>query len=111
VAVLRNIQAALTREPYPGAGDERLDLMAVLHAYTSGGAWAAHREHVTGRLVPGLAADLVLLGGDIETTAPGAIFRRTPCGVTCSSQCRGRMSGPLRPMSASIADPMRLTPC
>lgn len=73
VSVLRGIAAALTRMPYQGARDERLGLMAVLCAYTAGGAWAAHRDHVTGRLRPGLAADLVLLGGDIEATAPAAI--------------------------------------
>ena len=69
VNVLRGIQAALTRVPFAGAADERLSLMDTLYAYTAGGAWAAHREGVTGRLVPGLAADLVLLDGDIEATA------------------------------------------
>lgn len=73
VSVLRGIAAALTRPVYDGARDERLDLMRVLHAYTAGGAWAAHREHVTGCLRPGLAADLVLLGGDIEAVPPAAI--------------------------------------
>ncbi|MCV2446127.1 amidohydrolase [Paracoccus sp. DMF] len=73
VSVLRGIAAALTRRPYDGARDERLSLMQVLHAYTAGGAWAAHRDHVTGTLRPGLAADLVMLGGDIEATAPAAI--------------------------------------
>ncbi len=93
VAVLRNIQAALTRQPYPGAGDERLDLMQVLHAYTAGGAWAAHRDHVTGRLVPGLAGDLLLLGGDIEATAPGDIgamgIALTVCGGRITHQAPG----------------------
>lgn len=73
VSVLRGISAALTRRPYDGARDERLSLMEVLHAYTAGGAWAAHRDHVTGSLRPGLAADLVLLGGDIETARPESI--------------------------------------
>lgn len=73
VSVLRGIAAALTRQPYEGARDERLSLMQVLRAYTAGGAWAAHRDHVTGTLRPGLAADLVLLGGDIETTPPGLV--------------------------------------
>lgn len=73
VSVLRGISAALTRTPYDGAGDERLTLMEVLHAYTAGGAWAAHRDHVTGTLSPGLAADLVMLGGDIEATEPADI--------------------------------------
>ncbi len=73
VAVLRGIQAALTRAPYDSCADERLDLMDVLYAYTAGGAWAAHREHVAGRLVAGMAADLVLLGGDIESVAASGI--------------------------------------
>ena len=73
VSVLRGIAAALTRIPYDGARDERLSLLEVLHAYTAGGAWAAHRDHVTGRLSPGLAADLVMLGGDIEATEPSRI--------------------------------------
>ncbi|WP_314187531.1 amidohydrolase [Paracoccus yeei] len=73
VSVLRGIAAALTRAPYDGARDERLSLAEVLHAYTAGGAWAAHRDHVTGTLRPGLAADLVLLGGDIEAVEPARI--------------------------------------
>jgi predicted amidohydrolase YtcJ len=71
VSVMRGLQAALTRVPYVGADDERLDLMQSLYAYTAGGAWAAHMENLTGRLVPGLAADLVLIDGDIEAIAPG----------------------------------------
>ena len=69
ISVLMGLQAALTRVPYAGAADERLGLMDSLHADTAGGAIAAHREALTGRLVPGLSADLVLLGGDIEAVA------------------------------------------
>lgn len=67
VSVMRGIQAALTRAPFDGAGDERLSLMETLHAYTAGGAWAGHLDDLTGTLRPGLAADLVLIDGDIET--------------------------------------------
>lgn len=75
VSVLRGIGAALTRKTYdaPGARDERVDLMRVLHAYTAGGAWAAHMNGLTGMLRPGLAADIVVLSGDIEATAPEAV--------------------------------------
>ncbi|MBL9050903.1 MAG: amidohydrolase [Tabrizicola sp.] len=66
VSVMRGIQAALTRVPYEGAGDERVGLMDCLRAYTAGGAWAAHMEGLTGKLRAGLAADLVLIDGDIE---------------------------------------------
>ncbi len=69
VSVLRGIQAALTRPTYAGAADQRLGLMAVLYAYTAGGAWAAHMEDLVGQLKVGMAADLVLLGGDIEAVA------------------------------------------
>lgn len=67
VSVMRGLQAALTRRPFSGdCTDERLGLMESLYAYTAGGAWAAGMDHITGRLVPGLAADLVLIEGDIE---------------------------------------------
>ena len=66
VSVMRGIQAALTRVPYDGATDERLSLLETLHAYTAGGAWAARLEDLTGTLRAGLAADLVLIDGDIE---------------------------------------------
>ena len=50
-----------------------MGLGRTLHAYTAGGAWAAHWDHVTGTLSPGMAADVVVLSGDIEATAPEAI--------------------------------------
>ena len=73
VSVMRGIQAALTRVPFDGARDERLGLMETLRAYTAGGAWAAHLEGLTGILRQGLAADLVLIDGDIESIPPGQI--------------------------------------
>jgi predicted amidohydrolase YtcJ len=73
VSVMRGLQAALTRVPYAGCGDETLGLMDTLRAYTAGGAWAAHWEGLTGRLRPGLAADLVLLDGDVEAIPAGQL--------------------------------------
>ncbi len=70
VSVLRGMKAALCRVPYDGAADERLDLMDSLYAYTAGGAWVAHLDHLTGCLKPGMAADLVLIDGDFEATSP-----------------------------------------
>ncbi|MFZ1727579.1 MAG: amidohydrolase [Albidovulum sp.] len=86
VSVLRGIGAALTRPTYdaPGCTDQRVPLMEVLRAYTAGGAWAAHRDEVTGTLRPGLAADIVVLSGDIEATGPAAVadmsIKLTICG-------------------------------
>jgi hypothetical protein len=81
VSVMRGIQAALTRKPFEGAADERLGLMETLRAYTAGGAWAAHLEGVTGTLRAGLAADLVLIDGDIEVI-PAAQIGATGIALT-----------------------------
>lgn len=81
VSVMRGIQSAMTRIPYEGAGDERVGLMEVLRAYTSGGARAAHMEALTGMLKPGLAADLVLIDGDIEAI-PAERLGRTGIALT-----------------------------
>jgi predicted amidohydrolase YtcJ len=67
VSVMRGLGASQMRKPYEGGQDERLGLMESLHAYTAGGAWAAHHDGITGRLEPGLAADLVLIDDDVET--------------------------------------------
>lgn len=86
VSILRGLKAALTRPTYPGAQDERLSLHQALHAYTAGGAWAAHREHVTGTLRPGMAADLVLLSGDIEAVPPEEIDRLSVALTICGGR-------------------------
>ncbi len=93
VSVLRGIQASLTRQPFDGAQDQRLDLMSTLHAYTAGGAWAAHSDHLTGRIIPGLAGDLVMLDGDIEAVAKADIgnmgIALTICGGKITHQLTG----------------------
>jgi predicted amidohydrolase YtcJ len=83
VSVMRGIQAALTRLPYEGCPDERVGLMEVLRAYTAGGAWAAHMDALTGTLRVGLAADLVLIDGDIETI-PADRIGQTGIALTIS---------------------------
>lgn len=88
ISVMRGLKAALTRHPYEGAKDECLTLMASLHAYTAGGAWAAHREAVTGTLREGMAGDLVVLGCDIESTPPEDLDRH-PVALTV---CGGRIT-------------------
>ena len=73
ISVLRGIQAALTRPTYEGAADQRVPLAEVLRAYTAGGARAAPMDRLTGTLRPGMAADIVVLSGDIEATAPEGV--------------------------------------
>lgn len=74
ISPLAGIQAAMTRKNWlPGLPDQRLPLRDVLAAYTSGGAYVGFTEGETGMLRPGLRADLALLSGDIEATAPEKI--------------------------------------
>jgi predicted amidohydrolase YtcJ len=84
ISIMRGIGAALTRPVYEGAEDQRVPLLDVLRAYTAGGAWAAHRDHLTGTLRAGMAADIVVLSGDIEGTEPEAVAKMgialTICG-------------------------------
>jgi predicted amidohydrolase YtcJ len=83
---LRGIQAALERPVFEGAGDERLDLHAVLAAYTSGGAWAEHAEDRKGMLKAGYLADIVVLDGDIEATEPGRIGQMQVAQTICGGR-------------------------
>ena len=88
VSVMRGVQAALTRVPYDGSADERVGLFATLYAYTAGGAWAAHLEGLTGTLRAGLAADFVLVDGDIEAI-PTSRIGATRIALTV---CGGRVT-------------------
>lgn len=89
VSVMRGLQAAVTRQPFAeDCADERLSLIDSLEAYTSGGAWAAHRDHVTGRLMPGLAGDLVMIDGDVEGI-PSDMLGQTGIALTV---CGGRIT-------------------
>ena len=47
---------------------ERVDLETMLLAYTSNGAWGMHQDETTGRLMVGMAADIVVLSEDLFTT-------------------------------------------
>ena len=93
VNVMRGLQAALTRVPYEGAADERLSLMDSLYAYTAGGAWAGHMDHLTGVLRVGMAADVVVIDGDIEAIAADKLGQTgialTVCGGKITHQAAG----------------------
>lgn len=84
---LLGIQTALTRQPHlPGLPDQRLRLLDVLKAFTTNGAYAGFMEHMTGRIAPGLLADLVLLSGDIETTPPERIAEMAVAMTMCDGK-------------------------
>lgn len=90
ISVLRGIGAALTRPSYEGAADQRVPLMEVLRAYTAAGAWAAHMDRLTGTLRPGMAADLVVLSGDIEAAAPAEISGMAVALTVCGGRVTHR---------------------
>ncbi len=64
------IHCALTRTPWgTDMPDQRISLDECLTAYTTAGAFADFTEDHRGALKEGLAADLVLIGGDLEDLA------------------------------------------
>ncbi len=97
-SAMRSLQAVLTRPTYAGAGDERVDLPTALRAYTVGGARAAHLEALTGTLRPGLAADLVLIDGDIEAI-PANRLGKTTIALTIAG---GRVTHDPKGMTGSV---------
>jgi hypothetical protein len=71
---LISIQAAMTRKQWrKELPDQKLTLAEAIAGYTRDGAFAEFREDRKGRLRPGMLADIVVLGGDIERQDPEAI--------------------------------------
>ena len=66
---LENLQAAVAPQNLgPEWPDQSLPLLDCLECYTATNAWMAFRENLHGRLMPGLAADITVLNGNIENT-------------------------------------------
>jgi predicted amidohydrolase YtcJ len=70
-AVTRRDPSGLTPDALNEA--EAMTLADMIEAYTANGAYLAHREDETGRLMPGYKADLVVLGANLFTLAPSEI--------------------------------------
>jgi len=62
VAVTRRVPSQPHAEPL--LPDQAISLEAALAAFTEGSAYVNHRDHETGRLEAGFAADVILLNGD-----------------------------------------------
>ena len=54
----------------PWIPSERVSLPRLLAAYTTGGAYANHREHETGSLEPGKSADFIVIDRDLFAFRP-----------------------------------------
>ncbi|BCH14882.1 hypothetical protein MesoLjLa_17330 [Mesorhizobium sp. L-2-11] len=81
------IQAAVLRKPWAESDpDQSFSLHESLGGYTVEGAYAEFMEHRKGRLKPGFMADLVVLSGDIEATAPEALHTVRPATTICGGK-------------------------
>ncbi len=82
VDVMANIQSALAPQQLgPEWPDQSQTLMETLTSYTATNAWTAFKEDHHGRLCPGLAADIVILDGDIERQ-PTTALAELPIALT-----------------------------
>jgi predicted amidohydrolase YtcJ len=78
---LEGIFAARTRMKAGGKAEEtllpeqRLDGAAALSGFTSGAAWASRQDGRRGRLLPGYACDLTVLGVDPTKCAPADLLK------------------------------------
>jgi predicted amidohydrolase YtcJ len=75
VAVNRVLSERLGRPGMPECEDpflpdQAITVDAAVDAFTSGVAWVNHAEDVTGRLLPGMRADVAVLDQDLFTIAP-----------------------------------------
>ncbi|MEQ8265160.1 amidohydrolase [Pseudohaliea sp.] len=75
------LHAAVTRQDREGEPPggwrpaERLDRATALSLFTEGAAWAMHEEARLGRLLPGYAADFILVRDDPFAVPPGDLWR------------------------------------
>jgi predicted amidohydrolase YtcJ len=68
---LLGLQAAMTRKTQEGtplSPQEQLSLDDALTLFTSAGAWLSFEESYKGKIMPGMAADLAILDGDLVRT-------------------------------------------
>lgn len=76
---LLGLHAAVTRQDLAGQPEggwlpeQRLSVAEAIAGFTSGAAYAAHRDDHLGKLAPGFRADLTVLRGDPMTVAPSEL--------------------------------------
>ncbi len=84
---LLGIKTAMTRPPvFEGAPDERQSLTDSIAGFTTEGAYAEFTEDRKGILKPGAMADLVILSGDIEASAPERIDELGVAATICGGR-------------------------
>jgi predicted amidohydrolase YtcJ len=84
---LLGMQSAMTQVPLePNCPLQRQGLMETIAAFTSDGAYTEFAEARKGRLKQGLLADVVVLDGDIEATAPAQLSTIKPWVTICDGR-------------------------
>ena len=84
---MHGIQAAVTRRKWQESDpDQRFTLMEAIAAYTVEGAYAELAEDRKGILKEGYFADVTMLDGDIEASAPEEIHTIRPATVICGGR-------------------------
>lgn len=81
----KNLFAMVTRRTKNGTvlgAGQALDMAQAVHAYTACGAYTQFAEDRTGRLDPGLAADIAVLSHDIFDVAPEVTRDAARCDMT-----------------------------
>ena len=75
---IESFYASVTRERADGKAtffpEQSMTRLEALHSYTAAPAWAAFQEEDRGRLIPGLAADFVVLSNNLVSCADGDIL-------------------------------------
>ncbi|TDG13738.1 amidohydrolase [Seongchinamella unica] len=75
------LYAAITRQGQDGEPpggwlpEQKLSRAEALHLFTEGAAYAAHQEHLIGRLAPGYYADFILVDSDYFTMPESDIWK------------------------------------
>jgi hypothetical protein len=81
------LHAAVARRPWlPELPAQAMPLHDALAAYTRGGAYAEHQEHVKGMLREGMLADLVLLNQNLAALPPEHIPDLRVAVTICNGQ-------------------------
>jgi predicted amidohydrolase YtcJ len=89
--VLKGIQCAVTRTTLDGTKtflpEQSLTVEEALHTFTAMGARTSFEENEKGALLPGMAADFVVLSQDIRTCSPEKIKEAGVCQTFVNGVC------------------------
>lgn len=84
---IASIQAAMTRKMWaPDLPDNRQTLRQAVSAYTRDSAYVEFAEDRKGRLASGLLADIVVLGGDLESKPVEGLHEIRPAVTICGGK-------------------------